>query len=399
MLNKDLDAPGPPNDLHVTATFLFHAVQILFFAPREHTLDQDPVLMSKPTPEKRYPMPDDPSRMMIARNQQFEQEGPIRGSQLTLYGDRFTLDDIYRVLLLFSVCIKRRRKGFDFLRDSQPNAPSIPHWRGYLNPDHPVRHRPQVADNALSAMASHLSSMSSQGHQAARAEFISAGEGNGSATALNGEHQKEPGFPYLEPEEAEQEEENLRGSVKSTFSSGLVGYGASESWALGVQTSGSSDAGHPMKTFSHKARVNSLPRLTDSALETFAEDTSRDWHNNTRPDDVSSRSRERETSFEDLIDKDELNEYMEQEISHPTTRAILESEAGKLDEHLQRFKKAFIMDRVTSDINTPSLYARSQEHRLNDNPRNDPEPALDMTTGQFAGKSTFQMTFANNILT
>jgi uncharacterized protein YceH (UPF0502 family) len=405
--------------LNVPATMLANAVQILLFAPLRHNPHADPIFVAGPKPEKRYPTRGCPTQMP-ATAEEGEQQGEQSASppEPRLYADRFTLDDINRSLVLFRICIERRKNKGDkrnsVLNKSKPPTPGVPpQWLGYYKPDGNVALEDpfHVFPNALCAsvereitarLALHGrwinlpgGGQGAEGHGTAEGHGARQHDGEDHDAIDSDTDDDAGGFSYHNAAKADRQQEEFHRVAGSTLTA-LQMSTRIDIWTALLETFSSEEPGSRLRDFFQRFPVPDLPGITVKALKAIvAEASSR--HAQTRPAEVSARSRERATSFAELVDVEDLAAYMEQSSNHPVIVNILDREPEKRDRYLEAIRTDFIMTTVMNSLagtSRPLFHTISENLELNAWPYNDlwkdreVGPTLYFNNFQFAGEST-----------
>lgn len=408
----DNEAHGKRDALNVPATMLANAVQILLFAPLQHNPHADPIFVAGPKPEKRYPTRGCPTQMP-ATAEEGEQQGEQQSAsppEPKMYAGRFTLDDINRSLVLFRLCIERRKnkgeKGNPVLNKSKPPRPSVPPpWLGYYKPDGNVALEDpfHVFPNPLCVSVEHeirtrlaLRGRWSNlpgGGEGAGGHGAEGHDGEGHDAADSNTDDDEGGFLYHNAAKADRQQEEMHRVAGSALTA-LQMSTRIDIWTALLETFSSEEPGSRLRDFFQKFPVPDLPGITISALKSIvAEASSR--HGPTLPAEVSARSRERATSFAELVDAGDLAAYMEQSCNHPVIANILDREPEKRDRYLEAIRTDFIMSTVMNSLtgtSRPPFHTFSENLGLETWPYVDlwkdreVGPTLYFNNFQFAGK-------------
>ncbi|RBQ75735.1 hypothetical protein FVER14953_20176 [Fusarium verticillioides] len=132
VLNQTVSTPGLPTNISPHAFILAHAVQILLFAPQEwdpdrvYTRDLDAYAHRFPTPET------------------------IGGGTTPAVAGLFSMEDLYRAILLFYYLLKRRSAS-KWITKTAPTSSTNADFPGYHDPTSPPTERPQA--NEVDAVA------------------------------------------------------------------------------------------------------------------------------------------------------------------------------------------------------------------------------------------------------
>nr|RBQ85283.1 hypothetical protein FVER53263_03515 [Fusarium verticillioides] len=132
VLNQTVSTPGLPTNISPYAFILAHAVQILLFAPQEwdpdrvYTRDLDAYAHRFPTPET------------------------IGGGTTPAVAGLFSMEDLYRAILLFYYLLKRRSAS-KWITKTAPTSSTNADFPGYHDPTSPPTERPQA--NEVDAVA------------------------------------------------------------------------------------------------------------------------------------------------------------------------------------------------------------------------------------------------------